>query len=557
VGATIDGKFRLLRCVGEGGIGRVYEAQQLALRKRVAFKLLHRHFVRDGDVRQRFRHEAHAASRLTHPNSVTTLDCGVTPGGVPFIVSDLVEGRSLRTLLAQQGRLAASRAREITVQVCDFLEAMHDANMIHRDIKPDNICLVPLKGGGEQVKVLDFGLAKILDPLRRDRQPHTRGGTLAGTPAYMAPEQVQGRAMDARTDLYALAVVLYEMLTGRGPFDASSPLESAALHLTTRPPPPAARWPELGLPNAIDAVLMRALEVEPERRYGSAAELRAAVARALSGRDRPGAASNRRRIPTAELRAAPDGRSNVTPAGSGPVMAWGPATPVPSRLIVPQPRRWTLVLVAGVIVAGGLALGLPFLSRSPAPDASRRPVDFAPADAAGTGAARPAGAPGEALVAPGGAPMASARPTSAPAPASWAAALSAESAAALARAARGEPPKNAAAAAAALEPRAERVVAADGDTCTVPESSTGLPNTRALYEHANHLYARGLLHEALGIYLDVIRFDAGNADAYKKAGYVCRELGRNDEAKRYLGAYLRLAPAALDAAAVRTLADSL
>ena len=557
VGATIEGKFRIEDVVGEGGMGKVYVAEHLALGKKVAFKLVHRHLVKDAMSRQRFRHEARAASRLSHPNSLTTIDYGETVGGVPFIVTEFLEGQSLLSVLRHEDRLPPERARDIALQVCDALEAAHDQGMIHRDIKPENIFIVPLKGGADLVKVLDFGLAKILVPGDSDVQPKTMGDTVMGTPEYMSPEQVQGKALDARSDLYALGVVLYELLTGYSPFGADSPLEAAAKHLTETPEPPAASFPELDLPRAVDKVVMKALERLPENRYASAGEMRDAILEAIPmGIVRGGSAG----------RATPPGgrRPAAAPSADDFDLVPGPPTTDQVRMSAPhlvrRRRRRTFGAVAAVVAllgTGGVALwaisgddsgdgGDGSASRHTKKDRARGDDD-AKSGAAGTAGADPAATSARADTA---------REETA-APATGAATAKAP------RTATGKRPGSAKATAAAATAVAKATAAPATATATAtapavaPATAASVTSARDAYERANLLYAKGALKEALALYLDAIKRDPGFAAAYKKAGYVYKDSGNRAAAKKYLESYVRLAPTAVDAPAVKDLAEKL
>jgi hypothetical protein len=521
LGATIDGKFLLRRSLAQGGMGRVYEGVHVPLGKTIAVKVLHRHLVRDGAMKDGFRNEARAASALTHPNTVAVLDYGVTGSGIPYLVTDFVQGTGLDEAIAQTGRLSPFRARAITLQICDVLGALHERQILHRDVKPANLRLIPLRDGHELVKVLDFGLAKILDPWAVLPAKSSTAGMLVGTPAYMAPEQVQGRPLDARTDLYAVTLVLYEMLTGVRPFDAPTPVESAALHLVFRPPPPAEFNPQLRLPPAIDPVIQRGLDPSPERRFASARELHDAVAQALP------------ETGTAPLDWRPWQASRTD---SGAALAWTQPAPEPPELLRPRgraARSWVRTTAAAALVLGGAMLGWSFLQeREPSPDPDESAARALPAVVADRAAAtaRPAGTAGV-VAATVGLPARAAP-----------------------RVARGAPPPVHARPARVLVPE----VSATGDGCPIP-GAIAAPEARpdALLRRARTLSDEGLLHEALGVYLDVVLIDPANAEAYQKAGILCVELGRKDDARSYLETYLRLVPAALDATAMRTLIDSL
>ena len=261
--------YRLVARIGEGGMGEVFRAEDLKLRRPVAIKLVSPRAIPDADARERLLREARAASALHHPH-IVTIHAIEEAAGREFIVMEYVEGETLRAHIAR-GPLVLERLIEVGVQVADALAVAHAAGIIHRDIKPANIILTP-RG---QAKVLDFGLAKQIDH-SGDRSTTssfelTREGVTIGTAAYMSPEQTRGEVLDARTDIFSLGTVLYEAATGRPPFDGPSALSIMHEVAVVEPPKPSALRPDL--PPALDLVLARALAKEKSRRYASAAEL--------------------------------------------------------------------------------------------------------------------------------------------------------------------------------------------------------------------------------------------------------------------------------------------
>ncbi|MGI8983364.1 MAG: protein kinase domain-containing protein, partial [Acidimicrobiales bacterium] len=268
------GRYRLRRLLAKGGMAEVWEAVDDILGRPVAVKLLHPHLAADESFRERFRREAIAAARLAHPNVVATFDTGADEG-TTFIVMELVEGSTLRHILDETGPLAPGRTVHVGAQVADALHYAHRAGIVHRDIKPANI-LVSADG---RVKVADFGIAKEVEESEPERpnpsEALTVAGSIIGTAQYLAPEQVDGRAVDGRTDVYALGVVLYEMVCGRPPFTGQTDMAVALKHITTDPPPLATAGG--GLPRALEEVVLRAMAKPPEARYQSAADLRSAL----------------------------------------------------------------------------------------------------------------------------------------------------------------------------------------------------------------------------------------------------------------------------------------
>jgi serine/threonine-protein kinase len=237
VGSTVAERYRIERLLGVGGMGAVYRAEHVHMKKTVALKVLHKEFVGVNEVVARFEREAVAAARIEHPNVAPATDFGKLEDGSFYLVLEYVDGKSLRALI-DEGPLDWSRAVAIARQVVSALVAAHGAGIVHRDLKPDNVMLVPQQEGGERVKVLDFGIARVTlssDP-QRDATHLTKVGAVMGTVAYMSPEQALGEEVDERTDLYALGVILHEMITGRVPFDAASAAQILAKQITEAPP---------------------------------------------------------------------------------------------------------------------------------------------------------------------------------------------------------------------------------------------------------------------------------------------------------------------------------
>ncbi|MGH9767436.1 MAG: protein kinase domain-containing protein [Blastocatellia bacterium] len=280
IGATLDGRYRIESYLGGGGMGAVYRATHVHIDTELAVKVLHPDLVANQSAIERFRREAKAAGRIRHPNAIQVTDFGATSEGIVYLVMELVDGRSLRELIHQEKTFEPRRAINIMHQVCAAIEAAHQSGVIHRDLKPDNI-LVKHVGAMEKVKVLDFGIAKLREQssFSEAGSALTREGTVIGTPEYMSPEQCRGRGLDARSDIYSLGTILYEMLCGSPPFTGDSPFEVVAKHLkdTTRP----LRQIRPAIPGAIERVVMRALEKDPDNRPPSAVdfshELREAI----------------------------------------------------------------------------------------------------------------------------------------------------------------------------------------------------------------------------------------------------------------------------------------
>ena len=352
---VLAGRYRLKRLVAKGGMAEVWEAVDDILGRPVAVKILHPHLAADESFRERFRREAIAAARLAHPNVVATFDTG-TDEGITFIVMELVEGSTLRQILNESGSMASERIAQVGAQVADALHYAHRAGVVHRDVKPANILICP----DGRVKVADFGIAKAVEESEPDRptpsEALTGTGSIIGTAQYLAPEQVDGRAVDGRTDVYALGVVLYEMVCGRPPFTGDTDMAVALKHITTNPPAPSAV--RAGVPRALEEVVLRAMAKAPEHRYQSADELRAAL---LSVDLRAGEA-------TAVVSAPP-----LPPPPPRPRVDHTPPRGVPPSF-AKQERPWLVPALAVAAVVVTLAIvGVLFL-RS---DTGRRMLDDA------------------------------------------------------------------------------------------------------------------------------------------------------------------------------------
>lgn len=302
-GMVVRGKYEVLEKIGAGGMAAVYRARHLAFGEIRALKVVAAKLCDDEGFLKRFRTEAVVTRRLQHPNAVRVDDLDVTEDGRPFIVMEHVEGRNLREVIREEGAFDVARAAAIGRQVASALAAAHALGITHRDIKPDNILLTVGPDGQAQAKVLDFGIAKVREG-SFDVGPGytpTETGMVVGTPQYVSPEQAMGKRgdqLDGRSDLYSLGVTLYEMITGRLPFESTTPMEMILHHVQTPPPPPQKVRPDLGLPPAVGALLMRALQKDPGRRFRTAEEMEAALealtrlpATALS--PRPGATAAR------------------------------------------------------------------------------------------------------------------------------------------------------------------------------------------------------------------------------------------------------------------------
>lgn len=274
IGVTLDGKYRIEEPLGVGGMGTVYRARHLLIDRAVALKVLNQRLVEDEAARIRFQREAKAAGRLHHLNAVAVTDFGQSSEGHVYIVMELLEGRTLREILAKEAPLETARAVSMMLQASSAVAAAHEAGVIHRDLKPANIFVTQSADAPSVVKVLDFGIAKLAADTLDDEDPHTltQIGAMIGTPRYMSPEQCNGFELTPASDVYSLGVILYEMLTGTVPFTGASPLAIALKHATEYPRPP--KEIVASIPDQLESVVLHALEKNPEDRPPNAAAFR-------------------------------------------------------------------------------------------------------------------------------------------------------------------------------------------------------------------------------------------------------------------------------------------
>jgi tRNA A-37 threonylcarbamoyl transferase component Bud32 len=276
-GTVLGERYRVLRTLGEGGMGQVYLAEHVLLGKQVAVKVLRHDFSAKEDLVKRFQLEAVAASQIGQENIVDVTDFGQTPERSFYYVMEYVPGRSLGQLVDGAGPMPADRALPLFTQICKALAAAHARGIVHRDLKPDNVIVSRLADSSEKAKVLDFGISKVGEGPSGSRI--TQVGMVVGTPHYMAPEQAVGSDVDQRADIYAFGVLAYEVLTGKVPFDAENPVQVLLKHQSELPQPPSERAPVMAIPQAVEDLVLRCLEKRREDRPQDMAE----VLRALDG----------------------------------------------------------------------------------------------------------------------------------------------------------------------------------------------------------------------------------------------------------------------------------
>lgn len=270
VGSVIADRYLVSKLLGEGGMGQVYLAGHVRLPQQAAIKVLHASMVQDAGAIARFNREAANAARIEHERVARVFDFGETNTGLVYLAMEFVPGRTLRSLLEEQGRLAPARAANIVYQVGEGLDAAHRLNIVHRDLKPDNVLVVTDESGVDRCKVVDFGIAKALNESDKQRTQLTQVGSIIGTPEYMSPEQVLGEEIDARSDVYALALVAFHLFTGSLPFGGATPERLLTARLIEAPSPLAVAAPDVAWPDDLQAVFDRALSSDVASRTPSA-----------------------------------------------------------------------------------------------------------------------------------------------------------------------------------------------------------------------------------------------------------------------------------------------
>ncbi len=348
----LNGQFQILQKIGTGGMGSVYKALQPEMNRMVGVKILHPKLANRKDLVSRFRREARAMSHLTHPNTVKVFLYGELEDGSLYIVMEFLDGKNMNQTVRAEGALPLERALPILIQVCGALEEAHRAGIIHRDLKPENIFLCEQGGMKDYAKVLDFGLAKVTE---REMRPGslilTQEGMVFGTPEFMSPEQAQGKSLTPGSDIYSLAVILYEALTGKLPFDAKNAMDFLQLHVTGKPIPLSERVSGKTFPPLLDQIMERALAKKPETRFNSAADFASALQAVLNGQT--------------EL---PDNLSSVpaaAPPTATPVPGTGGSAPASTSLAAvstplmsaPRGKRKSPLLLLGGVALGCLFVG--------------------------------------------------------------------------------------------------------------------------------------------------------------------------------------------------------
>lgn len=362
-GAVVAGKLRIVRTIGAGGMGVVYEVEHELTKHRRALKVIHAHIARQASIYERFLREASAAARIANAHVAETYDAGRLESGEPYLLMELVDGETLDQRLLRVGPMSPGELADLVHQACEGVQAANDAGIVHRDLKPENL-IVTLRDGAPFVKILDFGISKF-DSERTGSLGITVVGAVMGTPYYMSPEQVRGVSqVDARTDVYAMGVILYECACGVRPFEATTVEALAVLIHVGRPTPLAERRPSL--PTEFCAIVHRAMAVEPGERFESAhalgealAPLRVRTLRTPISSAPPRAVVRPSSRPPSDSGGGP--ASSIPPSTDGALASTMGSGPPPRRPASPWPRIWAgtgfVVAVAGAMFIGRMVQG--------------------------------------------------------------------------------------------------------------------------------------------------------------------------------------------------------
>lgn len=373
IGQTLASKYRVEELINKGGMGAVYRGTHVLMDKTVAIKVLHPALAADDTIVARFSREARAASRISHPHALNVTDFGEDEGGIVFLVMEYLRGKTLKEVIHEDGPLPLPRAVEIIRQICGALETAHAEGVVHRDLKSDNIMLVEVSGGGDWAKVLDFGIAKITEKVGQD-PALTAPNLIIGTPQYMSPEQCsQAAELDARSDIYSLGIILYEMLAGHVPFTGESPTAIMMQHLQDAPP--SILEERKDLPVEVDHVITRALAKLPADRFQTVSELSDSLALTAVGyetatdpvasardTDRIGFPTDSNESPRQTISEEEDDEATIVrpktvPVVREPVVSRGVIAPLPPP---PNVNVWKIIIpaVAGLVVLFGVIYAL-------------------------------------------------------------------------------------------------------------------------------------------------------------------------------------------------------
>ena len=540
-GYVVGDKYVIKGVLGEGGNGTVYEGEHTQIGHRVAIKVVHKALVTSEDIVARFTREARICGTIRNRNVGQVYDVGELPNGAPYMVMELHEGRSLAKLLAESGPLPFAVALDVALQLLVGLQAAHESSVVHRDVKPDNIMIVRESSGHMLVKLVDFGIGKSLAADMSARTV-TQEGVVIGSPDYMSPEALRGEEVDLRADIYAAGVVLYEMVTGRVPFDARSMTELFVAILRDPVPPVRNRRPQC--PVQLERVIEKAMHRDSAERYRSASEMREALERV---RRACGYSSD---VLTRFSLQPPAAEGAASPANEQAVAAREPERVMTAELKLPVRRTGTRLIVGGAVIAviGVLALALWPGSRGPAPAVKHAPA--APPPSAAT-AANDTPAPALANAAPEPEPTVAAAPANEPSAPEPTPAEPAEPAAVGGKA-RDKHGRKAESVAASAHARGKsRAPAEDSAASLAPAAAAPAAKPTELLQQAAAAFVRGQMPRARALYREATERAPSSAEAWRGLGMVSSRMGERGEAARALKRYLTLRPNAPDAAAIQ------
>jgi serine/threonine-protein kinase len=547
IGRLVAQKFRIDRMLGAGAMGRVYLAEQTNLGKQVALKVLHTAMAGDAALAKRFYREAKSASMLAHPNILQIIDFG-DDAGLLFIAMELLSGRDLYRAIKQDFPFSLERIGHIGGQILGALDEAHAKGVVHRDLKPENVMLLDVRGESDFVKVCDFGIAKIASERDGEGSAITMAGMVCGTPEYMSPEQARGDVLDGRSDLYAMAVILYQMVTGDVPFRAESALGVITKHLTEEPTPPSKRR-NGDVPPALEAVILRGLRKDRNERFAGAADMRAALLEAV-GMKRP-SSSSQPRVTSSQAADALAATGVATPVSGTAQPASGSASSHPSvhgeltAQKAPAGRRAGMI-VAAVAVVGALG-GAAWVITAKKGDVAVTTDPVAPPPAAQPATAPPnveppKPPPPQAAVQPVVIPPSFEAPPPTPPPTGAHAAH------------KKHEPKTAA----AKTSVAAAAPAAAAPATTTPEPAAAKQSTapKSPFAEGEALFRSGDVEGALAKYQEAARANPNDAKTQRQIGKCYNRLGQRDRALPYFKRYLELAPDAADASFIRAILDA-
>ncbi len=566
IGRLVAQKFRIDRLLGAGAMGRVYLAEQTNLGKQIALKVLHNAMTGDAALAKRFYREAKSASMLSHPNILQIIDFG-DDAGLLFIAMELLSGRDLYRAIKQDFPFPLERVGHIGGQILGALDEAHVTGVVHRDLKPENVMLLDVRGESDFVKVCDFGIAKIASERDGEGSAITMAGMVCGTPEYMSPEQARGEPLDGRSDLYAMAVILYQMVTGDVPFRAESALGVITKHLTEEPTPPSKRR-NGSVPAPLESVILRGLRKDKNERFASAADMRAALLESV-GMRRPSSPSSPRvtasqpadALAVTGVATPVSGTAQAaTPAGSGSASSHPSVHGELAAQKAPAARRAGFVVAALALVGavGGAAWvivgkkgDVPALTETTPP----RPTVAAPLPTP----PEPKPIPSEAMPKPAEPQPQPPQPTEATArPAAIPPAPEPPPVTTLATGARlphkkHEPHKTALAAVAPSTEPAVPVAAPAAAAAAPPKPSTA---PKSPFADGEALFKSGDVEGALAKYQEAARANPNDAKTQRQIGKCYNRLGQRDRALPYFKKYLELAPDASDASFIRAMLDA-